>query len=1048
MIPQSIKLKGFLCYKDEQQIDFDGNTTLWMLSGLNGSGKSAIFDAVTFALFGHHRGGGQQNLELINKESDRLSVEFDFLLDRVSYRARRTVRRKANNSAEVDQQIYRREVVNHNGKWEAIPGTDKKRDGFDPWVREHLGLTYETFTSSVLLLQGKADKLLDSRPEGRREVLASIVDLERYERLHKHADERRKALEAELKTLGHHLATRPRVEPSELTAAQERIAGAEAAREEVRREVQRLQGLEFQAQAWMELRARLNQTRERWQQAQRLLGDATAIENDLKRLEELREVLPRMQVIAQQRRDINTAEEQTKELNRQKQKLVEQLAQRDTALNQARDRRAALQKLIAGEEARQKDVVARFRESTRLREKLREYERQDGELTRLRRELAELPGDPAADVEKARQDYERVTNLSAVVSQLMRFRDRREELRQAHVQAQRAQEHAQQIRARGEQLAAEVKTVKPQLDEAGRATQAGATRETEARTLFSQAKESLDELNQLDGAKICRHCGQGLTAGHVKEEKKRRTTEVNAARKRLDQAQDAHGTARLEEQRLREGFEQTDRSYQDARQDYREAQAEQRQARQTINRLQGECAQDFADLPETFRQRVSADPTLDWPTTTFPTQEDLATLRAEANGLAAARQLLQKAENVHHKWHQLKAQETPACQSVQRLKSELPPDHAALIQDHTRLEVDEQALQKTLESKRREITETDSDLDRLGKDREQTQTQQVKVAGQLHEQEITQQVARQTIEATQKLLPASWLPAIDRVGMREIFEWEKERSGLEQKQTDKRGQELRQARLNLVVMQQDVAGLEEQEQQYPAEARQEPAAVRVLLDQARTVEKGREKEVGDAGQEKALLESRLQERTRIEQQFLDKEKALAADRLLADLLGRERLQLFLVRQAERQVVEYANAVLDRLSGGQLYLRLSGQADGEGSSAKALELEAYNRGTGEKPINVAFLSGSQKFRVAVSLALGIGQYASRQHRPIESVIIDEGFGCLDRQGRQVMIQELLNLRSQMRCILLVSHQEDIAEAFSDGYHFELTNGATQVRRIQR
>ena len=57
MIPQRVRLKGFLCYKDEQEIDFDGNATLWMLAGLNGSGKSAIFDAVTYALFGYHRGG-------------------------------------------------------------------------------------------------------------------------------------------------------------------------------------------------------------------------------------------------------------------------------------------------------------------------------------------------------------------------------------------------------------------------------------------------------------------------------------------------------------------------------------------------------------------------------------------------------------------------------------------------------------------------------------------------------------------------------------------------------------------------------------------------------------------------------------------------------------------------------------------------------------------------------------------------------------------------------------------------------------------------------
>ena len=48
----------------------------------------------------------------------------------------------------------------------------------------------------------------------------------------------------------------------------------------------------------------------------------------------------------------------------------------------------------------------------------------------------------------------------------------------------------------------------------------------------------------------------------------------------------------------------------------------------------------------------------------------------------------------------------------------------------------------------------------------------------------------------------------------------------------------------------------------------------------------------------------------------------------------------------------------------------------------------------------------------------------------------------------MIQELQNLRTQMRCILLVSHQEEIAEAFSDGWHFELTNGTAVATRFQR
>ena len=165
MIPQRVKLKGFLCYKEEQAIDFEGSATLWMLSGLNGSGKSAIFDAVTFALFGHHRGGATGAVELINKDSDTLLVEFEFLLDGKPHRAKRTLKRDNKGGAKGTQVLFR-----HDDKgWNAIEGTEYKRQ-FDEWIGDNIGLNYDTFTSSVLLLQGRSEKLLDSRPEGRREV--------------------------------------------------------------------------------------------------------------------------------------------------------------------------------------------------------------------------------------------------------------------------------------------------------------------------------------------------------------------------------------------------------------------------------------------------------------------------------------------------------------------------------------------------------------------------------------------------------------------------------------------------------------------------------------------------------------------------------------------------------------------------------------------------------------------------------------------------------------------------------------------------------------
>jgi len=44
MIPSALNSPAFLCYRDEQEIAFDGSA-LWMLTGLNAGGKSAVFDA-------------------------------------------------------------------------------------------------------------------------------------------------------------------------------------------------------------------------------------------------------------------------------------------------------------------------------------------------------------------------------------------------------------------------------------------------------------------------------------------------------------------------------------------------------------------------------------------------------------------------------------------------------------------------------------------------------------------------------------------------------------------------------------------------------------------------------------------------------------------------------------------------------------------------------------------------------------------------------------------------------------------------------------------
>ena len=1048
MIPVRVKMSGFLSYKDEQEIPFSGSP-LWMLAGVNGSGKSSVFDGVTYALFGHHRGGSQNAAELINKESNALAVEFDFTLDGRLYRIKRTLKRSARGNVTGTQQIFHHagSALGNEDGWEAVPDTNKKVD-FDAWIGEHVGLSYETFTSSVLLLQGKAEKLLDSKPSGRAEVLAGIVDLARYQRLHEKANARRLALKGQLEALSHQTAAVPEVGELEYAAAEEAIELAEEARTQAQETIDALLKLADDARRWADTQTRAAAAREKLRQAELVLGEAVKIEKAYARLRELKEVLPAVSVVVTVRAKLLESEQKTARLQREREEAQARRDQAQHNLDVAKKKRATLQKTLAGDEEKLTRVVARLRELSAVLQSVKLAEDQAAELKRLEDDLNRLPKDPEAAARAAQAEHDRLAELGRVLPILDRLHAERVELVQALHREDAAHRKADEIKKTGEKARGEADRLAPEAE----ATRQAKARADEAAAgtavLARQARELAAEFAEMAGQKTCRACGQALTPAHFEQEKKRREWDAKAAEKKHADAVAAQRAAADRDAELRFAETAVKEKLDKLREEYKEQQTEIKQAGADIDRHHRFLKVAYAELPDPYRAKVAPAPPDDWTTVAYPARDELSRLRQEAAGLDAARRKVREAADTLDKWKRLHAKAESARQTLARLRDGLPAgDPAAVREEHRTLQAEEQALANGIKGTKAGVQATEDEIDRFGREAHAATTTLTEIVGKFQTEEARRADCRERIELAMRGLPPEWQMRVEKAGFAEHHVWTDELDALTAAGTEAKHKHLEQARGGLESLRADIAGLDREAGLFPADARRSPDEVKGLLAEARKGHEAADKQLHDARRRKAVFDGHREQRARLGEQFKQVDAEHNRYKILAELLGRDRLQRHLVRQAERQIVDYGNGVLDRLSGGQLFLKLVGTDDGA-TADKALDLECYNRVTGGSPINVAFLSGSQKFRVAVSLALGIGQYASKQHRPIESVIIDEGFGCLDRQGRQVMIQELQNLRGHLHCILLVSHQEEFADAFPDGYRFELQNGATRVTRFQR
>src|SRR5262249_11699595 len=121
--------------------------------------------------------------------------------------------------------------------------------------------------------------------------------------------------------------------------------------------------------------------------------------------------------------------------------------------------------------------------------------------------------------------------------------------------------------------------------------------------------------------------------------------------------------------------------------------------------------------------------------------------------------------------------------------------------------------------------------------------------------------------------------------------------------------------------------------------------------------------------------------------------------LVAKLLGRGGIQTYEMRAALADIQERANVMLSRISSADLQLAISFEQQSHGEE---IYFRCVDAASSEHALDIAFLSGGQRFRCAVALAAAIGEHAGLGGT-MPSVIIDEGFGSLDADGRTEILE---------------------------------------------
>ncbi len=199
MKPLKLILSAFGPFAQETEIDFErlGTNGIFLITGDTGSGKTTIFDAISYALYGE-ASGGRARRSPKNFRSDYVGLKGDtYVILQFEHHGRHyevmrapEYERLAKRGGGVAKSLARAHLLDMDGDYIA-----KRPEEVTRCIQELLGLTREQFSQTVMIAQGDFQKIIAAKSDDRKKIFQQLFDTYLYERFQESLKEKNSELE-------------------------------------------------------------------------------------------------------------------------------------------------------------------------------------------------------------------------------------------------------------------------------------------------------------------------------------------------------------------------------------------------------------------------------------------------------------------------------------------------------------------------------------------------------------------------------------------------------------------------------------------------------------------------------------------------------------------------------------------------------------------------------------------------------------------------------------------------------------------------------------